>query len=84
MSEGWWILPESATKNRVAHRVPLTDRVVELLKEAKADAPEEPAWAPLNHVDRGAPAPLVYQRYEFDAEKRGSTRVPSCLASRPS
>jgi len=24
----------------------------------------------LNHVDRGARATLVYQRYEFDAEKR--------------
>ncbi len=32
----WWTLPESATKNRVTHRVPLTDRVVELLEEAKA------------------------------------------------
>ncbi len=37
-------LPESATKNRVTQRVPLTDRVVELLKEAKADASKESPW----------------------------------------
>jgi integrase len=127
----WWTLPESATKNRVTHRVPLTDRVVDLLKEAKTDAPRESPWVfagikggsvaaravkagadlkraakesgerllsfafhrhdlrrtcatnmamagiprttisrVLNHVDRGARATLVYQRYEFDAEKR--------------
>jgi hypothetical protein len=40
----WWTLPESATKNRVTHRVPLTDRVVELLKEAKTDASRESLW----------------------------------------
>jgi hypothetical protein len=26
----------------------------------------------LNHVDRGPRATLVYQRYEFDAEKRAA------------
>ena len=127
----WWTLPESATKNRVTHRVPLTDRMVELLKQAKADASKESPWVfagikggsvaaravkagadlkraekepgerllsfafhrhdlrrtcatnmamagmtrttisrVFNHVDRGARATLVYQRYEFDAEKR--------------
>ncbi len=127
----WWTLPESATKNRVTHRVPLTDRVVALLEEARGDAPKESPWVfagikggsvalravkagaelkratkpsgesvlsfsfhrhdfrrtcatnmamagiprttisrVLNHVDRGARATLVYQRYEFDAEKR--------------
>ena len=40
----WWTLPESATKNRATHRVPFTDRVVELLKDAKADTPEESPW----------------------------------------
>ena len=129
----WWEMPESATKNRVAHRVPLTDRVVELLKEAQAHGAEGSRWvfagikggsvsaravnAPaelaratddkgkpllpfafhrhdlrrtcatnlakagipratisrvLNHVDRGPRATMVYQRYEFDAEKRGA------------
>jgi integrase len=127
----WWTLSESATKNRVAHRVPLTDRVVALLEEARGNAPKESPWVfagikggsvalravkagaeltrvtkasgerllsfsfhrhdlrrtcatnmamagiprttisrVLNHVDRGARATLVYQRYEFDAEKR--------------
>jgi integrase len=127
----WWEMPESATKNRVAHRVPLTDRVVALLKEAKDQGPDGSKWVfggirggavaaravkagadlkraekepgerllsfafhrhdlrrtcaanmamagiprttisrVLNLVDRGARATLVYQRYEFDAEKR--------------
>lgn len=127
----WWTLSEAATKNRVTHRVPLTDRVVALLEEARGDAPKESPWVfagikggsvalravkagaelkratkqsgenllsfsfhrhdlrrtcatnmamagipratisrVLNHVDRGARATLVYQRYEFDAEKR--------------
>ncbi len=37
-------MPESATKNRVAHRVPLTERVVALLEEAKAHGPEGSRW----------------------------------------
>ena len=40
----WWTLPESANENRVTHRVPFTDRVVELLKDAKAEATEESPW----------------------------------------
>jgi integrase len=129
----WWEMPESATKNRVAHRVPLTERVVALLEEAKAQGPDGSRWVfagikggsvaaralkagaelgraigedgkpllsfsfhrhdlrrtcatnlakagvqrqtisrVLNHVDRGPRATQVYQRYEFDAEKRAA------------
>jgi integrase len=129
----WWEMPESATKNRVAHRVPLTKRVVALVEEAKAQGPDGSRWVfagikggsvaaralkasaelaravdedgepllpfsfhrhdlrrtcatnlakagvqrqtisrVLNHVDRGPRATLVYQRYEFDAEKRAA------------
>lgn len=127
----WWELPETATKNHVAHRVPLTDRVVALLEEARDQGPDGSKWVfagikggsvaaralkagselarakdehgelllpfsfhrhdlrrtcatnlakagvsnatisrVLNHVDRGPRATAVYQRYEFDAEKR--------------
>ncbi|HEY5490011.1 MAG TPA: tyrosine-type recombinase/integrase, partial [Gemmatimonadaceae bacterium] len=129
----WWEMPESATKNRVAHRVPLTERVVALVEEAKAQGSDGSRWVfagikggsvaaralkagaelaravgedgkpllpfsfhrhdlrrtcatnlakagiqrqtisrVLNHVDRGPRATLVYQRYEFDAEKRAA------------
>jgi integrase len=129
----WWEMPEAATKNRVAHRVPLTARVVALLEEAKAQGTEGSRWVfsgikggsvaaravkagaelgravgengkpllpfsfhrhdlrrtcatnlakagiaratisrVLNHVDRGPRATMVYQRYEFDAEKRAA------------
>jgi integrase len=40
----WWEMPESATKNRVAHRVPLTERVFALLEEAKAQGPDGSRW----------------------------------------
>lgn len=129
----WWELPETATKNQVAHRVPLTDRVVALLQEAKDQGPDGSKWVfagikggsvaaralkagselarakdehgelllpfsfhrhdlrrtcatnlakagvsnatisrVLNHVDRGPRATAIYQRYEFDAEKRAA------------
>ncbi len=37
---------------------------------AMAGIPRTTISRVLNHVDRGARATLVYQRYEFDAEKR--------------
>jgi integrase len=40
----WWTLSEAATKNRVTHRVLLTDHVVALLEEARGDAPKESPW----------------------------------------
>ena len=143
----WWELPESATKNHVAHRVPLTDRVVALLHEAKEQGPDNSRWVfaglqggsvaarakkvaaelaratddqgerllpfafhrhdlrrtvatnlakagisnatisrVLNHVESGPRATAVYQRYEFDAEKRAALeawdrRVVAILAT---
>lgn len=145
----WWELPASATKNKTVHRVPLTDRVVELVKGANVEgaapcpwvfrgekggsvaeraskAPSELARAKrqdgeplllfrfhrhdlrrtcatnlgkigiaretisrvLNHVDRGARATAVYQRYEFDAEKRAALeawdrRFEAILTAKP-
>jgi integrase len=133
LDEMWWTLPESATKNRASHRVPITERVAALLEEARSETPGDSRWVfagtkggsvasravkagagleraekspgerllsfsfhrhdlrrtcatnmaiagisrstiscVLNHVDRGPRATQVYQRYEFDAEKRAA------------
>ncbi len=41
---GWWTIPASVAKNKQAHRVPLVPRVVDLLREAKAEGPTDNRW----------------------------------------
>jgi integrase len=73
----WWEMPESAAKNRAAHRVPLLPfsfhrhdlRRTCATNLAKAGVQRQTISRVLNHVDRGPRATLVYRRYEFDTEK---------------
>jgi len=82
-SEGWWTLPESATKNRVTHRVPLTDRVVELLTEAKADAPKESPWVSAGIKGGSVAARAVKAGADLKrAEKESGERLLSFAFSR--
>jgi hypothetical protein len=41
---GWWTIPAEYSKNGEPHRVPLTDRVVALLKEAKTAGLTDNPW----------------------------------------
>jgi integrase len=38
---GWWTIPAAVAKNKQQHRVPLTPRVVELLRAAQAIGPRD-------------------------------------------
>ncbi len=40
----WWTIPEAFSKNREAHRVPLTSGVLAILRECAALAPENNRW----------------------------------------
>jgi integrase len=44
LDNGWWLIPASVAKNRQAHRVPLTSRVVALIRAAQALGPAENQW----------------------------------------
>ncbi len=39
-AEWWWTIPGSISKNGLAHRVPLTDPIIALLKEVRAQEPD--------------------------------------------
>lgn len=47
----WWDMPRSPTKNGNPHRVPLTKTVQDILKAAKADAPEGSAYVFAGHMN---------------------------------
>jgi integrase len=51
-------------------------------REAKAGVRRDDVSKVLNHVDRGARATSVYDRYEYDAEKRAALTVWSELLER--
>lgn len=124
LETGWWTLPAAATKNGKAHRVPLTEWAVGVLRERRRAASEsaihvfenkagtgsilhrgkkaasllckiltfqfraddlrrtaatrmaeagitrEHLAKVLNHIEGGAAATRVYDRYSYDAEKR--------------
>jgi integrase len=40
LDSGWWVIPSSKAKNKLAHRVPLSAAVVALLREVQPAAPE--------------------------------------------
>lgn len=40
----WWTIPEAFSKNKEAHRVPLTSGVLAILRECAALAPENNRW----------------------------------------
>ncbi|MGE0447652.1 MAG: tyrosine-type recombinase/integrase [Vicinamibacterales bacterium] len=42
LKTGWWTIPAERSKNRLAHRVPLSPPAVKVLKELQKDAEESP------------------------------------------
>ena len=49
LTAGWWTIPSSHAKNKLAHRVPLSPSVVTLLTTLKAAAAEEAVYVLAAH-----------------------------------
>ena len=44
LPSGWWTIPSERSKNRLAHRVPLSPQAVRILKALKAEAKKDATW----------------------------------------
>jgi integrase len=63
LEAAWWTIPSGKTKNKLAHRVPLSTPAVELLRELRAE--EEPA-----------PEAFVFKGYTRDVQTRSGKHLP--------
>lgn len=54
LETGWWTLPAAATKNGKAHRVPLTEGAVAILRKRRRAASESAIHVFENRVDTGS------------------------------
>lgn len=44
LAAGWWTIPAERAKNKLPHRVPLTDAITKLLKTLRSSAPAEAVY----------------------------------------
>ena len=52
LASGWWTIPASKAKNKLAHRVPLSAQALAVLREAKALNPDRQTVFPSPRGDR--------------------------------
>lgn len=85
--EGWWVIPASASKNGLVHRVPLAPMVVAILAELlqKAEATEQYVLAGVRgkHQRAAAGAALEIENFRgHDLRRTAATMMTSAGAAR--
>ena len=60
LAGAWWTVPASGSKNRLAHRVPLSKPALEILKGQRATVPADAAFVFAGHRDNDVRAFALY------------------------